>query len=72
MHLLQATPNRFNGIVIDTEALPDTASGYRNLLERSLATWKEQDYQVVWVDIPLSKSFLIHDTVETGFHFHHK
>ena len=71
MQLLQAAPNRFNGIVIDTETLPDTASGYRNLLEHSLAKWKAQDYQVVWVEIPLSKSFLIHHTVETGFHFHH-
>jgi 8-oxo-dGTP diphosphatase len=71
MELLQATPNRFDGIVIDTETLPESADGFRARLEHSLIVWKEEDYQVVWVEIPSTKSNLIHDAIESGFSFHH-
>lgn len=71
MRILDATPNRFNGIEIDTEGLPGDPDEFRGCLKLSLQDWINQNYQVAWVNIPVNKSGLISVAVDAGFVFHH-
>lgn len=71
MEILEATPNPFRGIVINTETLPETAEAFSRRLAASLATWKEEGYRVVWLEVPLARARLIPVAVEAGFVFHH-
>ena len=36
-----------------------------------MAAWKEEDFRVVWLEVPIAKSALIPVAVEHGFSFHH-
>jgi len=71
MRILEATPNPFGGMVIKTEALPQTTRTFRRRLQQSLETWRQEGYRLVWLEIPLAKASFIPAAVEAGFTFHH-
>src|SRR5262245_54430264 len=71
MKVLEATPNPFRGIAINTETLPETAEEFRPRLAASLAAWQEAGFRLIWVEIPITKASLIPVAVEAGFIFHH-
>lgn len=71
MKVLEATPNPFRGIVINTDTLPETAEEFRARLTASLAAWKEEGFRLVWIEVPLARAALIPVAVDAGFVFHH-
>ena len=71
MQLLDATPNPFNGIVINSDALPTDPQVFREQLRASLESWHQARYWVIWLEVPIAKSALIPIAVDAGFTFHH-
>jgi 8-oxo-dGTP pyrophosphatase MutT (NUDIX family) len=71
MVVLESTVNRFQGVLIDPQALPPVSDEFREVLARSLRAWTDDGLEVVWLEIPIGKSDLIPVAVEAGFVFHH-
>ncbi len=71
MELLNATSNPYKGIVIDSDELFKDVSTFQIRLAQSLDFWRQENYQVVWLEIPLEKSELIPVATAAGFVFHH-
>ena len=71
MRAIESTTNRFGGVLARPEALKDDPESFAEQLRHSLAGWKEEDFHVVWLEIPIAKSALIPVAVEQGFSFHH-
>ena len=71
MELLDGIKNRFGGIELKADALPDTPEQFKSQLAFSLERWHEQKNQVVWIEIPLSHAACIPIAVNEGFVFHH-
>lgn len=71
MQILEATPNRFQGIEIDAEALPEDLVEFQERLSASLNEWENQGYKVAWLTVPIEKAAVIHIATEAGFTFHH-
>jgi 8-oxo-dGTP pyrophosphatase MutT (NUDIX family) len=68
---LHATRNRFGGIYIHADGLPDSTNEFADALTHSLRKWEQDLLKVAWLQIPLERSTLIPVAVEAGFHFHH-
>ncbi len=71
MDVLEHTTNAFNGIVISPESLPSDMETFSHRLSMSLEIWKKGGYQLVWLEVPISKSEFIPVAVQAGFSFHH-
>lgn len=71
MELLEHTTNAFNGIVINPESLPSAGKTFSHRLSMSLEIWKKRGHQLVWLEVPISKSEFIPVAVQAGFSFHH-
>jgi 8-oxo-dGTP pyrophosphatase MutT (NUDIX family) len=71
MELLKAAENRFNGVDVDADSLPQDAEFFAASLEHSVACWREQGKRVIWLEIPAARARLIPVAVEAGFVFHH-
>ena len=71
MQILQATPNRFQGVELDPTALPHDPEEFRTRLSASLREWKREAFKLVWVNIPIERAALIPVATQAGFTFHH-
>jgi 8-oxo-dGTP pyrophosphatase MutT (NUDIX family) len=71
MDVLEGVPNRFEGIELKPDALPDDPNAFRVRLGPSLMRWTEEGYKVVWIEIPIHKAILVPIAAEAGFTFHH-
>lgn len=71
MTTLKSTTNPFGGVLADPEALPSQPQAFEHQLGRSLKTWADRGFQVVWLEIPITKAHLIPIAVGAGFVFHH-
>ena len=71
MQVIDSKTNRFGGVLVQPEALPDDPKTFAAQLHHSLVAWKAEDFLVVWLEVPIAKSKLIHEAVEQGFTFHH-
>lgn len=71
MRAIDSTTNRFGGVLPRPEALNGNPELFAEDLRHSLVLWKEADFQVAWLEIPIDKSELIPIAVEQGFSFHH-
>jgi len=71
MQILEAVPNRFKGIEIDAEALPDDPVDFQGRLAASIKEWTNEGLKVAWLTVPIEKAALIHIATEAGFEFHH-
>ncbi len=71
MNVIPATTNLFGGILPDPEALPEDLTEFSVSLRDSAHLWKKKGFQVIWLEIPISKSNLIPGAVKIGFKFHH-
>ena len=66
-----ATKNRFGGMYIHADGLPDNPETFARLLTEALAAWKAEALKVAWLEIPADKSHFIPLAVAQGFQFHH-
>ena len=71
MHLLQATPNKYGGLFIGFEDLPENSDLFASLLQDSLREWAEHGIKLVWLGIPSARAELVPIATATGFAFHH-
>ncbi len=71
MELLDGLENRFGGIELKADSLPESSVLFESQLKCSLERWLDQDIQVVWIEIPLSHASCIPIAVSEGFVFHH-
>ncbi len=71
MSNLHATKNRFGGMYIHADGLPDTPETFASMLTKALDTWKTDEIKVAWLEIPGDKSDLIPAAIARGFQFHH-
>ncbi len=68
---IQVTPNIFGGIEVCASSLPESPERFAPLLEQALNNWQEQNYKLVWLEVPIEKSPLNPIAVAAGFDFHH-
>ena len=71
MQPLEATPDPFNGIAPDPDALPHDPLAFKQALDYSLEAWEEDGFRVVWLKLPVSRSSLVPVAVNAGFIYHH-
>ncbi len=71
MELLATTTNAFGGILTQTDELPQKPDEFSARLTHSLATWRSEDYRVVWIEVPIALAALVPIAAEAGFKFHH-
>ena len=71
LQLLDFSVNRFNGVEVRTESLPQDAEVFRVSLADSLETWRRAGHALVWLDLPIDAARLIAPATECGFVFHH-
>jgi 8-oxo-dGTP diphosphatase len=71
VELLAHSVNNFNGVIIDPAQLPADPAEFRARLSESIAQWRLDGRQVIWMEAPIDKSALIPLAVDAGFGFHH-
>eukprot|EP00891_Asterochloris_glomerata_P008400 jgi/Astpho2/8400/e_gw1.00122.116.1_t len=69
--LLSASPDRFDGIIVDETKLPDDVDEFKTRLSNSIKVWQQQQKHGVWIKVPMKKAALISAAVEQGFEPHH-
>ncbi len=69
--MLQATVNRFDGVEIDPETLPEDPAVFEAALAASLESWRQASRRLVWLEIPIGRAALIPIATRAGFLFHH-
>jgi 8-oxo-dGTP pyrophosphatase MutT (NUDIX family) len=68
--LLPHEYDAFNGIIIDTQALPKAVDEFSKRLDDLLAYSKQQEKAVIWLTLPIELSHLVGVATEQGFTFH--
>ena len=63
--------NPFGGVIITPDALTNSREEFQRLLVSSLASWRSQDYKVVWLQLALDRAALVPIAVDYGFVYHH-
>ncbi|MQF69937.1 NUDIX domain-containing protein, partial [SAR202 cluster bacterium AD-804-J14_MRT_500m] len=71
MEILSSTINPFKGIVVSPDKLPKDPECFIKSLDRSIKSWGDDEYLVVWLQVPLCKASLIPRAIDAGFQFHH-
>jgi 8-oxo-dGTP pyrophosphatase MutT (NUDIX family) len=71
MARIASSPNPFNGIIIDPAELPEAVDGFREDLQMDLKEWVDGGFQVVWLEVPISRAGIVPIAAEAGFTFHH-
>ncbi|MDX9801654.1 MAG: NUDIX domain-containing protein [Spirochaetia bacterium] len=71
MTTLKYNLNQFGGAVIDPTSLPENIDEFAAQLSETIPVLKKENVKVIWMSIPIEKSFLIHKAVEAGFIYHH-
>ncbi len=71
MNILSATRNKYGGIYIHPDGLPDTIDVFSNSISRSIEQWKSEEVQVVWLFISPNRTHLIQTVINLGFEYHH-
>eukprot|EP00775_Hariotina_reticulata_P005145 gene5145-5385_t len=69
--LLEADEDRYDGIIIRSDALPTDVTAFKAALDSSLQVWAASGKKGVWLKVPRHQSHLIPAAVEPGFVFHH-
>ena len=67
---LQGEHNRFKGLELDVEQLPDAAV-FATVLPPEIEKWRQEGLRLVWLQVPLAHADLIPVAVAQGFEFHH-
>ena len=67
---LQGEHNRFKGLELNPESLPE-ASSFAEALPGEIEVWRQEGLRLVWLQVPLAHADLIPIAVNQGFEFHH-
>jgi len=70
-NILEGKIDKFNGIIINHEKLPDSVESFELCIAESLKAWRSQGVRGCWLQIPSEKSLFIPIALKNGFVFHH-
>eukprot|EP01127_Copromyxa_protea_P015537 TRINITY_DN447_c0_g1_i3.p1 TRINITY_DN447_c0_g1~~TRINITY_DN447_c0_g1_i3.p1 ORF type:complete len:162 (+),score=32.21 TRINITY_DN447_c0_g1_i3:25-510(+) len=72
MATLQCRKDRYRGVTVNPQDLPDVDSGsFEKILQDSLREWIKEGKRGVWIGVPLDKTHFIPELVKQHFDFHH-
>lgn len=71
MNILPHVVNRFNGIEINTDDLPQDPAVFEKRLSAALTKWIQDQRLLVWLHLPIEQAALIPVATAAGFVFHH-
>ena len=71
MNTLEYELNNFGGAVINADSLPDNENDFKSKLAETISLLENDNIKVVWLSVPIEKSFLVHPAVQSGFIYHH-
>lgn len=69
--MLNAVKNKYDGIFVASDSLPESKEIFDNLLKESIQEWTTQGIKVVWLEVSSQKCDLIQVAINNGFEFHH-
>ncbi len=72
MNKISATINRYKGVDIDPDKLPDDTAVFQAQLQQAIPEWQAGGLRVVWLKLPIVKASLIPVATAVGFRFHHR
>lgn len=70
MGSITSTPNRYGGLVIETESLPEDPSVFGTELAAAVEVWRTSGVLVAWLELPPHLSALVPVAVTAGFEYH--
>ena len=70
MKQLAAHINRYDGVIIEPDALPEDLVAFKSQLIHSLTAWGFK-YKVVWLQLRSRYAHFIPTLLEQGFNYHH-
>ncbi|CAJ1928637.1 unnamed protein product [Sphenostylis stenocarpa] len=78
LRVLDAFDDVYEGVVIDSERLPDSPTSFAAILRFSLSHWKKMVKPLsmfgkkgIWLRLPLEQSDLVPIAIKEGFEYHH-
>ena len=71
MDALKYELNNFGGAVIEADALPENINDFELQLKDTIIILSNKSIKVIWLNIPIEKSFLVNSAVKAGFIYHH-
>ncbi|XP_014520477.1 nudix hydrolase 8 isoform X1 [Vigna radiata var. radiata] len=71
LRVLDAFDDVYEGIVVDSDGLPDDPNNFEAILRFSLSHWKKMGKKGIWLRLPLEKSDLVPIAIKEGFGYHH-
>ncbi|KAH7687562.1 Mn(2+)-dependent ADP-ribose/CDP-alcohol diphosphatase protein [Dioscorea alata] len=69
--VLDASEDKYGGMVINTDELPRNSFAFASILHVSLSQWKLEGKKGVWLKLPLERTELVPIAVKEGFKYHH-
>ena len=69
--VLNYEKDKYKGVLIDSECLPNDEFEFVTKLKYSLDNWRKLGRRGVWLKLPTMKSHLISSSLQLGFTFHH-
>lgn len=70
-HVLDASEDNYEGIIVDPEKLPADPIAFASILQSSLPYWRSKGKKGVWLKLPIGRSELVPIAVKEGFQYHH-
>ena len=67
---LEGKEDRYNGIIIKDDLLPDCVDEFVSRLKYSLIVWKQSRKRGIWLKLPITKASFVEPAVSLGFVYH--
>ncbi|XP_040871047.1 nudix hydrolase 8, partial [Glycine max] len=71
LRVLDASDDVYEGVVIDSDRLPDNPSTFAANLRFSLHHWKKVGKKGIWLRLPSEQSDFVPIAIKEGFRYHH-
>ncbi|KAG4987619.1 hypothetical protein JHK85_030602 [Glycine max] len=71
LRVLDAFDDVYEGVVIDSDRLPDNPSTFAANLRFSLSHWKKMGKKGIWLRLPSEQSDFVPIAIKEGFRYHH-
>ncbi|RDX77014.1 Nudix hydrolase 8, partial [Mucuna pruriens] len=71
LRVLDAFDDVYEGVVIDSDRLPDSPSTFADILRFSLSHWKKMGKKGIWLRLPSEQSDFVPIAIKEGFRYHH-
>eukprot|EP01026_Neomeris_dumetosa_P080024 TRINITY_DN88043_c0_g1_i7.p1 TRINITY_DN88043_c0_g1~~TRINITY_DN88043_c0_g1_i7.p1 ORF type:complete len:350 (+),score=39.62 TRINITY_DN88043_c0_g1_i7:4-1053(+) len=68
---LTGKQDKYGGIIIEPNSLPQDAIIFSEQLRNSLQQWRSDNQRGIWLKIPIELSALVPEAVKQGFEYHH-